>query len=72
MRMALRPHDPVDATERRRDEQDLARLRRRQARELAAALMRLQKGGRGRGRGSSSADRVAYGGVTEIGDLPSS
>jgi hypothetical protein len=43
MRMALRPYDPVDATERRRDEQDLARLRRRLRRdcteeELEAAL----------------------------------
>jgi hypothetical protein len=28
MRMALRPYDLVDATERRRDEQDLAWLRR--------------------------------------------
>jgi hypothetical protein len=43
--------------------------RRRQARALAAALMRLQKGGRGGAGGSSSADRVAYGGATEIGDL---
>jgi hypothetical protein len=45
------------------------KARTRRARELAAALTRLQKGGRGRSRGSSSADRVAYGGVTEIGDL---
>jgi hypothetical protein len=29
MRIALRPYDPVDATERRRDERDLARLRSR-------------------------------------------
>jgi hypothetical protein len=28
MQLALRPYDPVDATERRRDEQDLAWLRR--------------------------------------------
>jgi hypothetical protein len=33
------------------------------------ALMRLRKGRRCPGRGSSSADRVADGGVTEIGDL---
>jgi hypothetical protein len=43
MQLALRPYDPADATERQRDEQDLARLRRRLRRdcseqELEAAL----------------------------------
>ena len=50
MRIALRPHDPVDATERRRDEQDLARLRRHLRRdcteqELEAALADLSADG---------------------------
>jgi hypothetical protein len=48
MRIALRPFDPADATERRRDEQDLARLRRRLRRDcteqqLEAALADLSR-----------------------------
>jgi hypothetical protein len=50
MRIALRPYDPVDATERRRDEADLARLRSRlrrdcTERELEAALADLSRVG---------------------------
>jgi hypothetical protein len=48
MRIALRPYDPVDATERRRDERDLARLRSRLRRDcteqqLEAALADLSR-----------------------------
>lgn len=50
MRIALLPYDPVDATERRRDEADLARLRSRLRRdcteqEMEAALADLSLSG---------------------------